>query len=236
MYFFVKMDKLTKKDFTISDFVHMKKDKKKAKTCYRCRVQFSTFTRQHHCRACGQVFCGKCSSKFCVLPKFGIEKEVRTCDSCFEKYGPKDEGSPTGQEPGTLRAKKERRESESDLPAEYLASPLSKQPQVPENKAGGKSEAELREEEELQLALAISQSEAEEKEKAKKKATSDILNSLSNNTVTNGTNGNGTNGDSSVGKGMMEDPSLNPGQAGELEKYLNRDYWEQRERQDLVSA
>ena len=174
--------------------------------------------------------------QFCVLPKFGIEKEVRTCDSCFEKYGPKDEGSPTGQEPGTLRVKKERQESESDLPAEYLASPLSKQPQVPENKAGGKTEAELREEEEFQLALAISQSEAEEKEKAKKKATSEILNSLSNNTVTNGANGNGTNGAASVGKGMMEDPPINPGQAGELEKYLNRDYWEQRERQDLVSA
>ena len=108
---------------------------------------------------------------------------------------------------------------------------------MPENKAsGGKSEAELREEEEFQLALAISQSEAEEKEKAKKKATSDILNNLSNNSVTNGNgdNGNGMSG-SSVGKGMMEEP-INPGQAGELEKYLNRDYWEQRERQDLVGA
>ena len=172
--------------------------------------------------------------QFCVLPKFGIEKEVRTCDSCFEKYGPKDEELPAGQDPGTLRVKKE---SDSDLPAEYLASPLSKQPQVPENKAsGGKTEAELREEEEFQLALAISQSEAEEKEKAKKKATSEILNSLSNNTVTNGANGNGTNGATSVGKVMMEDPAINPGQASELENYLNRDYWEQRERQDLVSA
>ena len=30
---------------------------------HRCQVQFSPFTRQHHCRACGQVFCGKCSAK-----------------------------------------------------------------------------------------------------------------------------------------------------------------------------
>ena len=44
--------------------------------CHLCRTAFTTFTRQHHCRACGQVFCGKCSSKSCVLPKFGIEKEV----------------------------------------------------------------------------------------------------------------------------------------------------------------
>ena len=32
----------------------------------------------------------------CVLPKFGIEREVRVCDSCFDQYGPKEEegGSP----------------------------------------------------------------------------------------------------------------------------------------------
>ena len=45
--------------------------------CHRCRTEFGIVTRQHHCRACGQVFCGRCSSKSCVLPKFGIEKEVR---------------------------------------------------------------------------------------------------------------------------------------------------------------
>ena len=44
--------------------------------CHRCRVQFGMMTRQHHCRACGQVFCSKCSSKSCAIPKFGIEKGV----------------------------------------------------------------------------------------------------------------------------------------------------------------
>ena len=48
--------------------------------CHRCRTAFGLVTRQHHCRACGQVFCGKCSSKSCVLPKFGIEKEVKIYD------------------------------------------------------------------------------------------------------------------------------------------------------------
>ena len=159
---------------------------------------------------------------------------MRTCDSCFEKYGPKD--SETGGDQATVRTRKERKDSESDLPAEYLASPLSKQPQVPEKQAapGGKSEAELREEEELQLALAISQSEAEEKEKQKKKATSDILNSYSTNNLSNGSNGNGV----TSGKG---DPTVSEDQTymnnnSELEKYLNRDYWEQRERQDLIGA
>lgn len=55
--------------------------------CHRCRTEFGLVVRKHHCRACGQIFCQKCSAKVCTLPKYGIEKEVRVCDSCFEKYG-----------------------------------------------------------------------------------------------------------------------------------------------------
>ena len=51
---------------------------------FRCRTEFTTFVRQHHCRHCGQSFCAKCSSKVKAIPKFGIEKEVRVCDSCFD--------------------------------------------------------------------------------------------------------------------------------------------------------
>lgn len=40
---------------------------------------------QHHCRACGQIFCGKCSSRCSTIPKFGIEKEVRVCEPCYEQ-------------------------------------------------------------------------------------------------------------------------------------------------------
>lgn len=53
--------------------------------CHRCRVAFSMVQRKHHCRACGQVFCSQCSSKLSTLPKFGIEKEVRVCEACYEK-------------------------------------------------------------------------------------------------------------------------------------------------------
>lgn len=52
-----------------------------------CNLVFKTHVRmfQHHCRACGQVFCSQCSSRNCTLPKFGIEKEVRVCEACYNK-------------------------------------------------------------------------------------------------------------------------------------------------------
>ncbi|KAF6298686.1 hepatocyte growth factor-regulated tyrosine kinase substrate [Rhinolophus ferrumequinum] len=39
-----------------------------AEECHRCRVQFGVVTRKHHCRACGQIFCGKCSSRYSTIP------------------------------------------------------------------------------------------------------------------------------------------------------------------------
>jgi growth factor-regulated tyrosine kinase substrate len=43
---------------------------------HRCRVEFGMLTRKHHCRACGQIFCDKCSSRQAPLPQLGIEKKV----------------------------------------------------------------------------------------------------------------------------------------------------------------
>lgn len=117
--------------------------------CYSCRVTFSVLNRKHHCRNCGQVFCGQCSSKNSTIPKFGIEKEVRVCDRCFDQLQKSSASTPSSKE--------------DELPVEYLKSSLAQQNQLPPPR---KTEEELREEEELQLALALSQSEAESKKKA----------------------------------------------------------------------
>ncbi len=122
---------------------------KEGEVCHRCRAPFGLMTRQHHCRACGQVFCARCSSRSCLLPKFGIEKEVRVCDSCYEEYGPKDgqnaaassassshSNSPAkaragsrGQQHGGSGGGGGGKAADSELPAEYLASSLAQQVQ-----------------------------------------------------------------------------------------------------------
>nr|XP_018917232.1 PREDICTED: hepatocyte growth factor-regulated tyrosine kinase substrate [Bemisia tabaci] len=110
--------------------------------CHRCRDAFTLFNRKHHCRACGQVFCGKCASQTSTLPNIGFEKEVRVCDVCYEK----------SHKPPAITNK-----SDESLPSEYLNSSLAQQSQTPPRK----TEQQLREEEELNLAIALSQSEAE---------------------------------------------------------------------------
>lgn len=49
--------------------------------CRACNVEFSLFTRKHHCRGCGKIFCNACSDDKIIL------KDQSTAQrACFECY------------------------------------------------------------------------------------------------------------------------------------------------------
>ncbi|KAF0305041.1 Hepatocyte growth factor-regulated tyrosine kinase substrate [Amphibalanus amphitrite] len=167
----------------------------------------------------------KCSSKTSNIPKFGIEREVRVCDSCFEQINRPGGGSGGGPSPKNKPAASS--STESDLPPEYLASPLSKQSQAPPAR---KSEEELKEEEELALALAISQSEAEAKDREKARGSRSYGGSPAPTSSGTGSSGGGGGGSlksamKRADAGSDRDPESDP----ELARYLNRSYWEARQ-------
>uniref|UniRef100_A0A8C8LWW9 Hepatocyte growth factor-regulated tyrosine kinase substrate n=1 Tax=Oncorhynchus tshawytscha TaxID=74940 RepID=A0A8C8LWW9_ONCTS len=169
----------------------------------------------HHCRACGQIFCGKCSSKYSTIPKFGIEKEVRVCEPCHELLNKKAEG---GKPVGTSTSVTP---GPAELPPEYLTSPLSQQSQVPPKR----DEAALQEEEELQLAIALSQSEAEEKERMRQKNSYGVYPKADPAPVTSSAPPVNSLYSSPVNSSAPSAEDVDP----ELARYLNRTYWEKKQ-------
>ncbi|KAG9509725.1 Lateral signaling target protein 2-like protein [Fragariocoptes setiger] len=53
-------------------------------SCTFCNSSFSFFKRRHHCRDCGQIFCGECSKYTKNLQSLGYTEPQRVCVSCFQ--------------------------------------------------------------------------------------------------------------------------------------------------------
>lgn len=58
--------------------------------CMKCWEPFKPlFRSRHHCRFCGGIFCGSCTTKRCLLPvKFRVRDPQRVCDVCYAKLEP----------------------------------------------------------------------------------------------------------------------------------------------------
>ena len=52
-----------------------------AKDCFYCGEPFSTFRRKHHCRLCGQIFDGRCTSLVSGI-RLGQPRPIRVCKQC----------------------------------------------------------------------------------------------------------------------------------------------------------
>ncbi|KAK3102316.1 hypothetical protein FSP39_010422, partial [Pinctada imbricata] len=51
--------------------------------CMSCGCHFTRIKRRHHCRACGKVICGRCSSKKAPLV-YDSNQPNRVCDKCYK--------------------------------------------------------------------------------------------------------------------------------------------------------
>ncbi|OWB85352.1 hypothetical protein B5S33_g4017 [[Candida] boidinii] len=58
-------------------------DDSSATKCRSCERKFTTFRRRHHCRICGKIFCGNCTT-FIDGQKFNYNGNMRVCLTCLK--------------------------------------------------------------------------------------------------------------------------------------------------------
>ncbi|TXG68186.1 hypothetical protein EZV62_003121 [Acer yangbiense] len=62
------------------------------RVCYECDSQFTIFNRRHHCRLCGRIFCGQCTTNSVPAPSVDPNtdrddwEKVRVCNYCFKQW------------------------------------------------------------------------------------------------------------------------------------------------------
>eukprot|EP01112_Ceratiomyxa_fruticulosa_P006566 TRINITY_DN17382_c0_g1_i1.p1 TRINITY_DN17382_c0_g1~~TRINITY_DN17382_c0_g1_i1.p1 ORF type:complete len:131 (-),score=16.08 TRINITY_DN17382_c0_g1_i1:77-469(-) len=59
------------------------KDDSEIKAREKCKSKLSMVNKPKHCRMCASVFCEKCPSRKCVLPKLRYDHPVCVCNQYF---------------------------------------------------------------------------------------------------------------------------------------------------------
>lgn len=52
--------------------------------CVRCESVFTWRWRRHHCRCCGNIFCGNCCEQWICIPQIHPTQDQRTCVECHQ--------------------------------------------------------------------------------------------------------------------------------------------------------
>lgn len=73
------------KDHMACTVIHGWVPDEEAAACMACKKNFTTIRRRHHCRQCGGLYCGMCSSKRFPLLDRGFSDPVRVCDKCHHE-------------------------------------------------------------------------------------------------------------------------------------------------------
>ena len=77
------------------------KPSQNASKCRCCATKFSVITRRHHCRECGENYCGTCTPEEWQRPlvELGYKGAVRVCRGCYS-YPPNGSGYEETQRTG----------------------------------------------------------------------------------------------------------------------------------------
>lgn len=60
-----------------------------ATQCVLCKSEFDWINRRHHCRHCGNIYCGACTEHTALLPdEFGLRDPQRVCKPCSDVLRP----------------------------------------------------------------------------------------------------------------------------------------------------
>ncbi|KAF2735656.1 FYVE-domain-containing protein [Polyplosphaeria fusca] len=88
-----------------------------------CETQFGFFTRRHHCRKCGAIFCWQHSQHQVRLTEFAIfhpEGDLqRACDGCYNQYRLWEQ----------VRTSRSNSEDSGRTPAMQIDTPIAKRPE-----------------------------------------------------------------------------------------------------------
>jgi hypothetical protein len=67
-----------------------------AMECHVCQRPLGLLNFRHSCRNCGKSVCGSHSKNQLPLPEYGLLKEVRVCDVCYQQKVQRRAGAPPG--------------------------------------------------------------------------------------------------------------------------------------------